>query len=99
MPNGHGGIPWMGSPVLLLLLLISLAWLRFSREASWTVYATYPIAALFAERFAWHLCLYQATEYGGGYTSGEEMRDARVSYRWVMGVLIPVALIAVYLIW
>jgi len=89
----------MGSPVLLLLVLISLAWLRFSREAAWTVYAAYPVAALFGERFAWHLCLYQTTEYGGGYTPAEEMRDARTSYHWALGGLIPVALIAVYLIW
>ncbi len=99
MPNGHGGIPWMGSPVLLLALLILLSWLRFSREASWTVYAAYPVAALFAWRFAWHLCLYEATGYDGGYTPPEEMKKARASFYRLSVVLIAVAIISVHLIW
>ena len=99
MPNGHGGIPWFGSPILLLVVLSALAWLRFSHDAAWTLYAAHPIAALFAWRFAWHLCLYRPTEYGGGYTSDEEMRKARARYYTLSAVLIPLAILAVQLLW
>jgi hypothetical protein len=52
VPNGHGGIPRFGSPVLLSIGLALLLWLRISGGATWTIAAAYPLACLLAWRFS-----------------------------------------------
>jgi hypothetical protein len=99
MPNGHGGIPRWGSPLLLLVLLSILIWVRLSEQAVWTVYVAYPLAALLAWRFAWHLCLYDVMEYGGGYTSPDKLQKARSLYIKMLLALVPGAILCVYLFW
>ncbi len=99
MPNGHGGIPMFGSPFLLLILLGLLIWVRLSWQAVWTVYLAYPLAALFAWRFAWHFCLYTLMEYGGPREPSDELQEARSLYFKMSFVLVPGAILSVYLFW
>lgn len=99
MPNGHGGIPRFGSPVLLSLGVAVLLWLRVSGEAHWTVHAAYAAAGLLAWRFAWHLHLYDAMEYGGANTPPEELRAAKRRYRVTALVLVPLVLLSVHVLW
>lgn len=99
MPNGHGGIPRFGSPVLLLVALLALLWLRVSREATWTTPVAYVAVALLAWRLAWHVHLYDVMEYEGAYTPPEKLQAARRRHRLTTLVLVPLALLAVHQLW
>ena len=99
MPNGHGGIPRFGSPILLSIGVIVLLWLRISGEAQWTTHVAYVATGLLAWRLAWHLHLYGALEYGGANTPPEQLRAAKQRYRLTALVLIPLALLSVHALW
>ncbi|MDH5804726.1 MAG: hypothetical protein OEZ54_06025 [Gemmatimonadota bacterium] len=99
MPNGHGGIPRYGSPILLLVFLLVLLRLEISRDFDWTIFPAYGLAASIAWRFSWHLFLYPLMEYGGSYTSVEALEAATRRYRLLAIVLIPGAVAAVFFFW
>jgi len=99
VPNGHGGVPRFGSPILLFFALCGLLWLRIARDAQWTLYLALVGAALFAWRLAWHIHLYELLAYGGAYTPQEVLDAARKRYLATLLFLLPAALIAAYLVW
>jgi hypothetical protein len=85
MPNGHGGYPYMGSPLLLLLLIAIV--LFAGREGSETNAAlvrpvlALALALLFGWRLAYHLHKRQLDAYGGAYESADERRRASRRFR------------------
>ena len=99
MPNGHGGVPRYGSPVLLSIVLVALLGLQRSWEARWTLPLAYLVAGLLAWRFAWHLHLYDLMEYDGAYTSPDRLQRAKRAHRLTTLVLVPAALACVHAFW
>jgi hypothetical protein len=87
MPNGHGGIPKFGSAVVLLILLVGA--IVYEETNPLFRFVSYPLAAGFGWRLAWHLCMYHAMEYGGAYTSRERKRAANFRYKIALSVLVP----------
>jgi hypothetical protein len=89
MPNGHGGVPFLGSPILLAIMFAVLAWLPVEQH-SWFGWPRVGIclflAALIGWRLAYHLHMWDADDYGGGYTPPEIYRRAARRYR-VLAVL------------
>lgn len=81
MPNGHGGIPHYGSPILLALMFFAAAFWPVAPEPAlqWTrLGVCVALAALAGWRLAYHLHMWKADEYGGSYLAPEEYRrDAR----------------------
>lgn len=89
MPNGHGGAPFLGAPILFAILFVVVAWappdtgflpdwFRASQCASF--------AAVVGWRLAYHLHLRHADEYGGLYTEPEVYKLALRRY-WLYSVL------------
>jgi hypothetical protein len=93
MPNGHGGAPFLGAPVLFLALFGVLAALPARERLGWTwVAACLLAAALAGWRLAYHLHMRAADEYGGAYTEPDAYRRSARRYR----ILAPVyALVAI----
>ena len=89
MPNGHGGIPFLGAPILYTILFATLAWLPLP-AAGWLSWARVALCLVFAAlagwRLAYHLHLRHADEYGGAYISPEVHRRAVLRY-WVFSLL------------
>lgn len=89
MPNGHGGYPFLGAPILYAVLFAILAWLPLG-GALWLGWARVAVclwlAALVGWRLAYHLHLRQADNYGGAYTAPQRYRSAKLRY-WVFAVL------------
>jgi hypothetical protein len=83
MPNGHGGFPWMGGPLLLALAAAIVAALpaavRDRFGWSWAG-ACLALVGLAGWRLAYHLHMWGADEYGGAYTSPEKYRRAALRY-------------------
>jgi hypothetical protein len=99
VPNGHGGVPRFGSPILLLLVLSGLFWLRSARDVEWTLYPALFGAALLAWRLAWHTHLYGVLAYGGAYTPYEVLRAARKRHLITLLILLPALLVTTYFAW
>ncbi|MBI1746880.1 MAG: hypothetical protein HYR55_09875 [Acidobacteria bacterium] len=98
MPNGHGGIPRFGSPILLLLALLGYMALSRSVDSLWASAPGYLIGALFGWRLSWHIHLYDAMEYEGAYTSEEVKKRTKRRYRmgWLLYTTLTCLLIAWY---
>ena len=90
MPNGHGGIPRFGAPVLLALLFACVHATRPPGHSIFFNGLELVLILLFCQRLAWHLCMWQASEYDGAYVSGEESRRARVR-SWILTLLFTAA--------
>lgn len=89
MPNGHGGIPFLGAPILYVVLFATLAWLPLPGAGllNWArVALCLGFAALAGWRLAYHLHLRHADGYGGAYTSPEIYRRAVLRY-WFFSLL------------
>ena len=95
MPNGHGGFVRFGSAVLLLILTAVVVLRRLKSGDSWALYASFALAGLAAERLAWHLQMWEATEYGGAYLTAAEKSRARMRYALTALVLVVIALFTV----
>jgi hypothetical protein len=84
MPNGHGGYPFLGAPVLCAILFAVLAWLPLG-SAGWLAWLRVALclllAALIGWRLAYHLHLRHSDDYGGAYTAPERYRRAMLRYR------------------
>lgn len=87
MPNGHGGAPFLGSPVLFAILFAVLASLPGIERYGWP-YAglCLAVAALAGWRLAYHLHMRGADEYGGAYTSPDAYKRAARRY-WIAAPL------------
>jgi hypothetical protein len=82
MPNGHGGIPFLGAPVLFAVLFAIFAALPLRDRLGWTwVAICLAFAALAGWRLAYHLHMRAADEYDGAYTSADAFLRAARRYR------------------
>ena len=80
MPNGHGGIPRFGMPILIGLILVIGILVRTIMGYRLFRYDIHLLAILFGWRLAYHIHLWNVTEYGGAMTSENEMIRARKRY-------------------
>ena len=96
MPNGHGGIPYFGAPVLLGILTALLIWWYRATGSVIPQVLIYISTALFGWRLAFHLTMWDVMEYGGGYTSEEDMAKAKRKFMAVAIKLIPLSLMLGY---
>ena len=86
MPNGHGGIPFLGAPIFFAVLFIVFAALPFKDRLGWAwVGICLAFAALAGWRLAYHLHMRAADEYGGAYTDPGAYRRAARRY-WILAV-------------
>ena len=67
---------------------------RVNRQRAQRFDASYAAAALTAERLAWHLQMWGASEYDGAYYSAAEKSRARTRYASTALVLVVIALFA-----
>ncbi len=84
MPNGHGGIPFLGAPILLAILFAAIAWLPGKLEGGlgWAqVGFCVLLAGGLGWRLAYHLHMWNADDYGGAYTSKDVYHRALRRYR------------------
>ena len=101
MPNGHGGYPFMGSPVLIGLMLgVALAYRvdPGSRYHSFRIATCLVLAAALGWRLAYHLHMRAADEYGGAYVDATERAVLVRRYRIFTAVYILAAL-GVVVLW
>jgi hypothetical protein len=89
VPNGHGGIPRFGGPILFAVLC-AIALVLQQR------YAAAAFAALAGWKLSYHLHFWRADEYGGAYTDQEAYRRTRLRY-WCLGTLYALAAAAAVL--
>lgn len=83
MPNGHGGYPWMGSPLLLAVALLILVLLPFDPDSGHgraRPMLAAVIGVVFGCRVAYHLHRRSTDAYGGAYTDPDNVRRARIVY-------------------
>lgn len=82
MPNGHGGAPFLGAPILLAVMFAIFAALPLRDRLGWAwAGICLVLAALAGWRLAYHLHMRAADEYGGAYTSPDAYRQAARRYR------------------
>jgi len=87
MPNGHGGVPFLGAPIVFAIMFATFAALPFKVWLGWAwVVICLVLAALVGWRLAYHLHMRDADEYGGAYTSPDVYRRATRRY-WCMAVV------------
>jgi hypothetical protein len=82
MPNGHGGIPRFGSPILLIILFIIMFILK--EYIPLYNYLKYALALVLAWRLAWHIAMYPTVAYGGQFTSDKELQTTKEKYVFVL---------------
>lgn len=81
MPNGHGGAPFLGAPIICAILFAVFAALPMRERLGWGwVGLCLGFAALGGWRLAYHLHMRSADEYGGAYTSPDVYQRARRRY-------------------
>ena len=96
MPNGHGGIPFLGTPVLLA---VAFAVLTRVAHPGWPwAAALLWIAALFGWRLAYHLHMRGADEYGGAHMSPEAHQRTRTRYSGIAVAYVLIAVAAAFVI-
>ena len=96
MPNGHGGIPHYGAPVLLGILTALLVWWFRATASAIPHVLVYLSSGLFGWRLAFHLIMWDVMEYGGGYASEEDMVKAKRKYLVAAVILIPLSVVGGY---
>ncbi|MEX2179286.1 MAG: hypothetical protein WD801_11280 [Gemmatimonadaceae bacterium] len=97
MPNGHGGYPWMGGPILLALTFLVLLFLPLDAQSvagRARPLVSLVVAGLFGCRLAYHLHMRRADAYGGGYTDPAAFRRAKRRYA---AACVGYAVVSVYL--
>ena len=92
MPNGHGGRPYFGGPIVLAILFAILASTSSGNE-SWIAWARVGICVIVAAAFGWRVAYYihlrDADAYGGAYTQPEIYKHARRRY-WIAALVYAV---------
>jgi hypothetical protein len=82
MPNGHGGVPFLGTPIFFTVMYAAFAGLPLKDRLGWVWVAIFLVfAALAGWRLAYHLHTWDADEYGGSYTEPDVYRRAKGRYR------------------
>ena len=95
MPNGHGGVPFLGAPIVFAVMFAFFASLPFKARLGWTwVAICLLLAALVGWRLAYDLHLREADEYGGAYTALDVYQRAARRYR-ILAVIYTVLATAV----
>jgi len=83
MPNGHGGYPWMGGPILLGIVFLILLFLPLDPRSvlgGTRVILSLLVAGIFGCRLAYHVHMRSADAYEGAYTDPAAFRRARRRY-------------------
>src|SRR5262245_34735631 len=84
MPNGHGGVPFLGGPVFFAMMFATFVWVPFGNDG-WFAWTRVGICLLLASaigwRMAYYIYMYSADDYGGAYTPREVYRRASRRYR------------------
>ena len=99
MPNGHGGIPWFGRPLLYAIGFAILAWRPVAGQGTpgWIrVAICLALAALIGWRVAFGRHMWHATEYDGAYTPNDAFNRAQRRYRIAAPIYALVAVCAAY---
>lgn len=99
MPNGHGGIPKYGSPILLLIGYVILAWHYLAKDHTWAIYVAYLVSILFGWRLSYHMHMYDAMEYGGAFSSEEKLKVSTVKYKKYSIIFIMMGIFITTMIW
>jgi hypothetical protein len=95
MPNGHGGVPFLGTPILFAAMFVIFAGLPLKTRLGWAwVAICLVLSALVGWRLAYNLHMWDADEYGGAYTEPDVYRRAARRYR-VLAVVYTVLTAAV----
>ena len=95
MPNGHGGVPFLGTPIFFAAMFATFAGLPLKTRLGWAwVAICLVLAALVGWRLAYNLHMWDADEYGGAYTEPDVYRRAARRYR-VLAVVYTVLTAAV----
>lgn len=89
MPNGHGAIPRFGSPLLILLVTFLLLWWARSQAALLPQVLAVVAAGIFGWRLAFHMTMWNVSEYDGRYSSEEQVANSKRRYRVALFTLIP----------
>lgn len=83
MPNGHGGSPFLGAPIVFAILFAVMASLPNPQRLGWLWVAVCLLfAAVAGWRLAYYLHLRAADEYDGAYTSPDAYKRAARRY-WI----------------
>lgn len=86
MPNGHGGVPFFGTPIIFAVMFAIFAGLPLKTRLGWAwVAICLVLAALVGWRLAYDLHMRDADEYGGAYTPPDVYRRAARRY-WCLAV-------------
>jgi hypothetical protein len=91
VPNGHGGAPFLGAPIILLVMFAVTALVPAFEPLGW---GRLVLAALAGWRLAYHLHLRHSDEYDGAYTNPETYRRARRRYWLLAPVYVALAVAA-----
>jgi hypothetical protein len=95
MPNGHGGAPLFGGPIILAVMFGIAVTLPLQASLGWAwVAVCVALAAAVGWRLAYHLHMRDADEYGGAYGTPEEYQRALRRYR-MLALVYAVAAAAV----
>jgi hypothetical protein len=90
MPNGHGGVPFLGAPIVFAIMFATCAGLPPKAQFGWAwVGICLVLAALVGWRLAYDLHMRDADEYGGAYTRPDVYRRAAQRY-WILTVVYTV---------
>ena len=82
MPNGHGGVPFLGAPIVFAFLFAVMASLPNPQRFGWAwVAICLFFAAMAGWRLAYHLHMRDADEYDGAYTAADAYLRATRRYR------------------
>lgn len=83
MPNGHGGSPFLGAPILFAIFFAVMASLPNPQRIGWLWVAVCLLfAAVAGWRRAYHLHMRAGDEYDGAYTSPDAYKRAARRY-WI----------------
>jgi hypothetical protein len=96
MPNGHGGFPYLGGPILFALLFTFFVWLPLPNHVAiiWgRLCVCLILAAMFGWRVAYYIHMYHADEYDGAYTPPEIRQRAIRQYRRAIPLYVFVAIV------
>jgi len=93
MPNGHGAIPRFGAPLLILLITVLLVWWARSQTAALPQVLAVVAAGIFGWRLAFHMTMWNVSEYDGRYSSEEQVETSRRRYRVALLTLIPLSVL------
>lgn len=86
MPNGHGGVPYLGGPVLFAIMFAIFASLS-PGDTGWLAWGRVLVCLILGAAVGWRLAyyfhLYKFDDYGGAHTPPDVYRRASRRY-WIM---------------